>query len=69
MSTHKQGFLRNVKLTANMLRLGHEPWPPFIGAGIHVLHIADDFARSRCGWPALYNRNYVGTTSAVRSTP
>ena len=62
MSTHKQGFLRNMKLTANMLRLGMNLWPPFIGAGIHVLHIADDFreikVRMALRW---YNRNYVGT--------
>ena len=37
-------------------------WPPFIGAGIRVKHIADDFSEAviemRLRW---YNRNYVGT--------
>ena len=62
MSTHKQGFLRNIRLGANALRLGINLWPPFIGAGIHVLHIADDYrvvrVRMALRW---YNRNYVGT--------
>jgi acyl-coenzyme A thioesterase PaaI-like protein len=62
MSEHKQGFLRNIRLSANALRLGMNLWPPFIGAGIHVLHIAEDFreikVRMALRW---YNRNYVGT--------
>ncbi len=73
MSKHKQGFLRNIRLNANALRLGMNLWPPFIGAGIQVLHIAEDFrevkVRMALRW---YNRNYVGThfasgiTSAAR---
>ena len=62
MSTHKQGFLRNIRLSANALRLGINLWPPFIGAGIHVLYITDDYrevkVRMALRW---YNRNYVGT--------
>jgi acyl-coenzyme A thioesterase PaaI-like protein len=62
MSRHKQGFLSNIRISANALRLGMNLWPPFIGAGIHVLHIAEDFrevkVRMALRW---YNRNYVGT--------
>jgi acyl-coenzyme A thioesterase PaaI-like protein len=49
-------------MSAGALRLAMNLWPPFIGAGIHVLHIAEDFrevkVRMRLRW---YNRNYVGT--------
>ena len=62
MSRHKQGFLSNIRISASALRLGMNLWPPFIGAGIHVLHIAEDFrevkVRMALRW---YNRNYVGT--------
>lgn len=62
MSKQRQGFLHNIRLSANTLRLGMNLWPPFIGAGIHVLHIAEDFravkVRMALHW---YNRNYVGT--------
>ena len=47
---------------AKWLRRGMNLWPPFIGAGIKVTHIADDFKHARVlmrlGW---YNRNYMGT--------
>ena len=61
MSSHKQGFLRNVSLSANAIRLGMNLWPPFVGAGIHVDSIADDFrsarVRMKLRW---YNRNFFG---------
>ena len=44
------------------LRLGMNLWPPFLGAGIRVRHIAEDWSEVvvdlRHG---LMNRNYVGT--------
>ncbi|MFW7380849.1 MAG: DUF4442 domain-containing protein [Oligoflexus sp.] len=44
------------------LRLGMNLWPPFLGAGIRVESIQEDY---RCVQVALlqrfYNRNYVGT--------
>jgi acyl-coenzyme A thioesterase PaaI-like protein len=61
-SRSRQGFLRHVRISANTLRIGMNLWPPFIGAGIHVLHIAPDFrevkVRMKLRW---FNRNYVGT--------
>jgi hypothetical protein len=48
----------NKKRLLRLLRV----WPPFLGAGIHVTHVADDFRsidvelRLR-----FWNRNYVGT--------
>jgi hypothetical protein len=44
------------------LRFGMNLWPPFLGAGIHVRHIAEDWSEVivdlRHG---LMNRNYAGT--------
>ena len=58
----KQGFMRNVKLSAGTLRLLMNLWPPFIGAGIHVERLPPDYreavVRMRLG---LLNRNYMGT--------
>lgn len=58
----KQGFMRNVKLSAGTLRLLINLWPPFIGAGIHVERLSPDYTeavvRMRLG---LLNRNYMGT--------
>jgi hypothetical protein len=73
MSKHKEGLLRNLRLNANALRLGMNLLPPFIGAGIYVLHIAEDFreVKVRMALP-WYKQNCVGThfgsgiTSAVR---
>ena len=37
-------------------------YPPYLGAGIRVTHIADDFRRVEVEMPLrFYNRNYVGT--------
>jgi acyl-coenzyme A thioesterase PaaI-like protein len=61
-SSSRQGFLPKVRLAAGLLRFGMNLWPPFIGAGIHVLQIAPDFrhvrVRLRLG---ILNRNYFGT--------
>lgn len=44
------------------LKLGMNLWPPFLGAGIKVKHIAADYREvmvsMKLRW---YNRNYVGT--------
>ncbi len=57
-----QGFLSRLRPSAGALRFGMNLWPPFVGAGIHVMHIAPDFrsvtVRLRQG---LFNRNYFGT--------
>lgn len=57
-----QGFLSRLRFPLPMLRLGINLWPPFVGAGIHVMEIAPDFrrvtVRLRRG---LFNRNYFGT--------
>jgi len=46
----------------NILKLGMNIWPPFLGAGIRVKHIARDYREiivsTKLRW---YNRNYVGT--------
>ena len=46
----------------NILKLGMNIWPPFLGAGIRVKHIAGDYREiivsMKLRW---YNRNYVGT--------
>ena len=51
-------FLRNPKILKRAINL----WPPFLGAGIVVKEITDDFRRIEVElvlrW---YNRNYVGT--------
>ena len=51
-----------MRINAKILRRGMGWWPPFLGAGIRVLHIADDFRDAmvelRLG---RLNRNYVGT--------
>ena len=45
-----------------MLKFGINLWPPFLGAGIRVKHIAPDYREIvvslKLRW---YNRNYVGT--------
>jgi acyl-coenzyme A thioesterase PaaI-like protein len=51
-----------MKLDARLLRKGMRWWPPFLGAGIRVRSLADDFREAvvelRLG---RLNRNYVGT--------
>ncbi len=37
-------------------------YPPYLGAGVRVVHIAEDFREARVEMPLRwYNRNYVGT--------
>lgn len=50
------------QVSARLLRWGMNLWPPLLGAGIRVRHIADDFRDITVEMPLrFYNRNYVGT--------
>lgn len=61
MSKHRQGFLSGVRLPAWLIRIGINLWPPFIGMGIHVEHIAPDYRSARVRLKLRFtNRNYVG---------
>jgi acyl-coenzyme A thioesterase PaaI-like protein len=58
----KQGFLSKLRLGAGTLRMAMNLWPPFVGAGIHVMEITPDFRRVRVRLRlGLLNRNYFGT--------
>ena len=50
-----------MKISARLLRHIMNLWPPFLGAGIRVTHLANDFKTAevvlRLGFT---NRNYVG---------
>ena len=49
-------------MNARLLRRGMGWWPPFLGAGIRVAHLADDFREAVVELKlGLLNRNYVGT--------
>lgn len=56
--------MRQAKLArkARLLRWAMNFYPPYLGAGVRIQHIAGDFREIRVkmglGW---YNRNYVGT--------
>ena len=56
--------MRKAKLArkARLLRWAMNFYPPYLGAGVRIQHIAGDFREIRVkmglGW---YNRNYVGT--------
>ena len=51
-----------MKLSARLLQRGMKYWPPFLGAGIRVRSLSEDFRDAvvelRLG---RFNRNYVGT--------
>ena len=48
-------------INANLLRRGMNIWPPFLGAGITVEHIAKDFRHAKVRLKhGLLNRNIVG---------
>jgi acyl-coenzyme A thioesterase PaaI-like protein len=55
-------FLIGNTMNLRILKFGMSLWPPFLGAGIRVKHIAPDFREvvvsMKLRW---YNRNYVGT--------
>ncbi|MCZ7415601.1 MULTISPECIES: DUF4442 domain-containing protein [unclassified Streptomyces] len=50
------------RLSAATLRRGMNLWPPFLFAGIRVLHLADDWSSARVRLRlGRFNRNYFGT--------
>jgi acyl-coenzyme A thioesterase PaaI-like protein len=49
-------------MSPRLLRFGMNLWPPFLGAGIRVRHIAADWREVRVDMAlGLSNRNYFGT--------
>lgn len=49
-------------MLAKRLRFWMNLWPPFLGAGIKVDYIAEDYREARISLHTRwYNRNYVGT--------
>lgn len=57
---HSRNWLS--RLPHNWLRVGINLWSPFLGAGIKVTYVSEDYrhieVRLKMRW---YNRNYVGT--------
>lgn len=48
--------------TAKQLKRRLKFYPPYLGAGVRVTHIAEDFSRIEVEMPLrFYNKNYVGT--------
>ncbi|MGH9570126.1 MAG: DUF4442 domain-containing protein [Candidatus Angelobacter sp.] len=48
--------------TAKKLKSRLRFYPPYLGAGVRVTHVADDFGSIEVEMPLrFYNRNYVGT--------
>jgi hypothetical protein len=53
---------RALAAKSRKLRRGINFYPPYLGAGVRVTHIADDFRRVEVEMPLrFYNRNYFGT--------
>ncbi|GGC54731.1 DUF4442 domain-containing protein [Hoyosella rhizosphaerae] len=51
-----------MKFTPRTLKLGMRAWPPFLGAGISVRHIADDWSRAEVTLRVnSLTRNALGT--------
>jgi len=49
-------------MTAKKLKRWIRMYPPYLGAGVRVTELADDFKTVRVEMPLrFYNRNYVGT--------
>ncbi len=48
-------------MRARTLRLGLNLWPPFVGAGVHVTSLAEDYREATVELrPHWYNRNFFG---------
>lgn len=61
LSTH---FLRRIgnKLSPRAFRFAINLWPPFLGTGVVVKSISDDFRHiETCAKLHWYNKNFVGT--------
>ncbi|MGZ4897765.1 MAG: DUF4442 domain-containing protein [Candidatus Angelobacter sp.] len=53
---------RTLAARSRKLRRRINFYPPYLGAGVRVTHIAEDFRRIEVEMPLrFYNRNYVGT--------
>ena len=62
MSSARQGFLRHVKLPPGLFRRGLNLWPPFVGAGVRVTRVSDDYREVDVTLKlGVLNRNYFGT--------
>jgi acyl-coenzyme A thioesterase PaaI-like protein len=62
MSSTRQGLLRDIKLPPGVFRRGINLWPPFLGAGVRVTRVADDYREIDVTLKlGLLNRNYFGT--------
>jgi len=62
VSSQRQGLLPTLRIGPGVLRRGMNLWPPFVGAGIRVTRIADDFREIDVTMKlGLLNRNYFGT--------
>ena len=62
MSSRRQGLLRHVEMPAGILRRGMNLWPPFLGAGVRVTRVANDYREVDVALKlGLLNRNYFGT--------
>jgi len=62
VSRSKQGGLKNLKLSATAFRYLVNVYPPYLGAGIRVTHVAADFRRVTVRTGLRFdNRNYFGT--------
>ena len=50
------------RISANLLKHMINLWPPFLGTGIHVDKISNDFTYAKISMKLkFYNRNYFGT--------
>jgi hypothetical protein len=62
MSSSRQGVRPKLRLPAAIFRPGINLWPPFLGAGIRVTRVSDDYRNidvvCRLG---RFNRNFFGT--------
>jgi len=53
---------RALAAKSRKLRRRIKLYPPYLGAGVRVTHVAEDFRRIEVEMPLrFYNRNYVGT--------
>ncbi len=62
MTSSRQGLLRHVKIPPGLFRRGLNLWPPFIGAGVQVTRVSQDYREVDVTLKlGLLNRNYFGT--------
>lgn len=62
MSSSRQGFLRNVRVSPRWFRRALNLWPPFIGADVKVMRVSDDYREIDVMLKLrVFNRNYFGT--------